>query len=289
MLQTILQLVISGIANGFIYCLVATEYTLVYNATDLLNFGHDKFILLGAYIMFFTCMTALGLSTVWAIVLSLIIMFILGILMSYSIFNPLRMMSSRLYAGIGTLVLGRIIGEFARLVYGAVPKTVHYLSGIIKIGPLIITKANVVIIVVSIILVTVLQLFLNKTKTGKAMLCINQNKNAAALMGINVSWMIALITGISVVICGIIGVLLAPLVNVTLNMSGVYGTKGFAAGIIGGFGNLPGAIVGGLMIGVVENLSVLVLPAVYKDIVSYVLMIGFLLWKPNGIVSEKRK
>lgn len=119
------------------------------------------------------------------------------------------------------------------------------------------------------------------------MLCINQNKDAASLMGINVSWMIGLITGISVVICGILGILLAPLVNVTLNMSGVYGTKGFAAGIIGGFGNIPGAIIGGLLIGIVENISVLFLPAVYKDIVSYVIMIGFLLWMPNGIISLK--
>ena len=289
MLGTILQLLISGIANGFLYCLVATEYTLIYNATDLLNFGHDKFILLGAYIMFFTFMSALGLPTILSMLCSLVVMLLLGILMSYTIFNPLRMMSSRLYAGIGTLVLGRIISEFARLVYGAVPKTVTYLSGIVRIGPVIVTKTNLVIIVVSVALIVLLQLFFKKTKTGKAMLCINQNKNAASLMGINVSWMIALITGISVMICAILGMLLAPLVNVTLNMSGIYGTKGFAAGIIGGFGNLPGAIVGGLFIGIVENMSVLVLPAVYKDIVSYVIMIGFLLWKPNGILSKKQK
>lgn len=287
MLETILQLVISGIANGFLYCLVATEYTLIYNATDLLNFGHDKFILLGAYIMFFTFMSALGLSTGWSIFLALVVMFALGILTSYGIFNPLRMMSSRLYAGIGTLVLGRIISEFARLVYGAVPKTVTYLNGIVRVGSLIITKANLVIIAVSILLIVFLQVFFQKTKAGKAMRCVNQNKNAASLMGINVSWMIALITGISIVICGILGALMAPLVNVTLNMSGVYGTKGFAAGIIGGFGNLPGAIIGGLLVGIVENLSVLVLPAVYKDVVSYILMIAFLLWKPNGIISEK--
>lgn len=289
MLGTILQLLIGGIANGFLYCLVATEYTLIYNATDLLNFGHDKFILLGAYIMFFTFMSALGLPTILSMLCSLVVMLLLGILMSYTIFNPLRMMSSRLYAGIGTLVLGRIISEFARLVYGAVPKTVTYLSGIVRIGPVIVTKTNLVIIVVSVALIVLLQLFFKKTKTGKAMLCINQNKNAASLMGINVSWMIALITGISVMICAILGMLLAPLVNVTLNMSGIYGTKGFAAGIIGGFGNLPGAIVGGLFIGIVENMSVLVLPAVYKDIVSYVIMIGFLLWKPNGILSKKQK
>lgn len=289
MLGTILQLLIGGIANGFLYCLVATEYTLIYNATDLLNFGHDKFILLGAYIMFFTFMSALGLPTILSMLCSLVVMLLLGILMSYTIFNPLRMMSSRLYAGIGTLVLGRIISEFARLVYGAVPKTVTYLSGIVRIGPVIVTKTNLVIIVVSVALIVLLQLFFKKTKTGKAMLCINQNKNAASLMGINVSWMIALITGISVMICAILGILLAPLVNVTLNMSGIYGTKGFAAGIIGGFGNLPGAIVGGLFIGIVENMSVLVLPAVYKDIVSYVIMIGFLLWKPNGILSKKQK
>jgi Branched-chain amino acid ABC-type transport system, permease components len=286
MLTTVLQLIISGIATGFIYSLVATEYTLVFNSTALLNFGHDKFIMLGAYIMLFTFVKSLGMPYIPAILITLIVMFLLGIITAYGIFNPLRTMSSRLYAGIGTLVLGRIIQEASRLFYGAIPAQVAYLSGVVTIFGLRVTRANIAIIVFSTLIIVSLTLFLQKTKTGKAMRCINQNKTAAALMGINVTWHIAFITGISIMICGVLGVLIAPLVNVSTTMSGTFGTKGFAAGIIGGFGNLPGAIIGGLLLGVVENLSVLVLPAVYKDIVSYVIMIAFLLIKPTGLMGE---
>lgn len=287
MLTTVLQIIISGVATGFIYALVATEYTLVYNATALLNFGHDKFIMLGAYIMLFSFVRGLGLPYWLAIGLTLLVMFLLGIGTAYGIFNPLRTMSSRLYAGIGTLVLGRIIQELSRLVYGAIPDQVSYLSGVVTVFGLRITKANIAIILFSFLIIGTLTLFLQKTKQGKAMRCINQNKTAASLMGINVSWYIAFITGISILICGVLGVLIAPLVNVSTTMSGTFGTKGFAAGIIGGFGNLPGAIIGGLLLGVVENFSVLILPAVYKDIVSYVIMIAFLLIRPNGLMGEE--
>lgn len=287
MLTTVLQLIISGVATGFIYCLVATEYTLVYNATSLLNFGHDKFIMLGAYIMLFSFVRSVGLSYPIAIAITLAVMFLLGIATAYGIFNPLRNMSSRLYAGIGTLVLGRIIQELSRLYYGAIPDQVSYLSGVVTVLGLRITRANIAIILVSTLIIVSLTLFLNKTKNGKAMRCINQNKTAASLMGINVTWYIALITGISIMLCGVLGVLIAPLVNVSTTMSGTYGTKGFAAGIIGGFGNLPGTIIGGLLLGVIENISVLVLPAVYKDIVSYAIMICFLLIKPNGLMGEE--
>lgn len=289
MLQSILQLLIAGVAMGFIYALVGVEYTLVFNSIGLLNFAHERFILLGAYVFAGTFAISFGLSHVWAIIAALIFMALFGALAAIGIFNPLRNMASRLYAIMGTIALGRIITESIRLIYGPQPFTVpNYITGVFRIGGVVISKANVVIIVVAILIVAVLQFYMKKTRAGKAMRCVNQNKNAAALMGINVSKNIVISIMISTAICAAIGMLIIPLYSIEPTMTSIIGLKGFAAGVIGGFGYLPGAIVGGLLVGIVENLSVLVLPAVYKDCVAYILMILFMLIRPSGLLGHKR-
>ena len=261
---TILQLLISGIAMGFIYALVAIEYTLIWNSTGLLNFSHDKIITVGAYIFAATFIIKFNMNKPLAIVLTFMLMGILGSVIASGIFNPLR------------------------LIYGPVPFTIeNWLSGTIKIGTLMVTKANVIICVVAILVVAALQLFMNFTKIGKAMRCVAQNKKAAALMGINVAQNICVTTAVSSIICSVIGMLIIPLFNISTTMAASIGLKGFSAGVIGGFGYLPGAILGGLFIGVVENLAVVVLPAVYKDIVSFVLLIIFLLVHPSGFLGKK--
>lgn len=119
------------------------------------------------------------------------------------------------------------------------------------------------------------------------MRCVAQNKKASSLMGINVSKNICITTGISAIICSIIGILIIPLFNISTTMAASIGLKGFSAGVVGGFGYLPGVIAGGLFIGVMENLAVAVLPAVYKDIVSFVLLILFLLVRPSGFLGKR--
>ena len=276
---TILQLLISGIAMGFIYALVAIEYTLIWNSTGLLNFSHDKIITVGAYIFAATFIIKFNMNKPLAIVLTFMLI---------GIFNPLRHMRSNIFAVMGTMMLGRILAEAIRLIYGPVPFTIeNWLSGTIKIGTLMVTKANVIICVVAILVVAALQLFMNFTKIGKAMRCVAQNKKAAALMGINVAQNICVTTAVSSIICSVIGMLIIPLFNISTTMAASIGLKGFSAGVIGGFGYLPGAILGGLFIGVVENLAVVVLPAVYKDIVSFVLLIIFLLVHPSGFLGKK--
>ena len=223
-----------------------------------------------------------------AIVLTFMLMGILGSVIASGIFNPLRHMRSNIFAVMGTMMLGRILAEAIRLIYGPVPFTIeNWLSGTIKIGTLMVTKANVIICVVAILVVAALQLFMNFTKIGKAMRCVAQNKKAAALMGINVAQNICMTTAVSSIICSVIGMLIIPLFNISTTMAASIGLKGFSAGVIGGFGYLPGAILGGLFIGVVENLAVVVLPAVYKDIVSFVLLIIFLLVHPSGFLGKK--
>lgn len=288
MLQMIVQLLISGIALGFIYALVGIEYTLIWNSTGLLNFSHDKIITLGAYIFGGTLIMKMGANNIVAAIITMIVMGIIGAIIAAGIFNPLRSMPSTIFAIMGTIILGRILSEATRLIWGPVPFTIPgWLSGYVEFGSFTIPKANILISIIALIVVAALQLFLITTRIGKAMRCVAQNKKAASLMGINVSQNICITTGISSMICCIIGLLIVPLFNIDTTMAATIGLKGFSAGVIGGFGYLPGAIVGGLFIGIMENLSVLYLPAVYKDVVSFVLLITFLLLKPSGILGKR--
>ena len=288
MFGILIQLIVSGIAMGFIYALVGIEYTLIWNASGVLNFSHDKMITTGAYIFGGTYIIGLGMGYVPGIILSLITVALIGLVIARLIFIPLRNMTM-IYTIMATVMLGKIIIEFIRLFWGPVPFSVPgFLVGTVKVGGIVISIANIAIIVVAAVCVGALQLFLYKTKPGKAMRCVAQNRNASQLMGIDVKYVMMITVAISMMICCLIGLLVSPLLNISTTMSNMIGLKGFAAGVIGGFGYLPGAIIGGLVIGIVENLASMVLPSVYKDIVAFVLLVVFLLIRPKGITGKTR-
>ena len=254
----------------------------------MLNFSHDKLITLGAYIFGGTYIIGLGMGYVPGILLSLITVALIGLVIARVIFIPLRNMTM-IYTIMATVMLGKIIIEFIRLFWGPVPFSVPgFLIGTVKIGSVVISIANIAIIIVAALCVGALQLFLYKTKPGKAMRCVAQNRNASQLMGIDVKHVMMITVAISMMICCLIGLLVSPLLNISTTMSNMIGLKGFAAGVIGGFGYLPGAIVGGLVIGIIENLASMVLPSVYKDIVAFVLLVAFLLIRPKGITGKTR-
>ncbi|OUP72866.1 branched-chain amino acid ABC transporter permease [Anaerotruncus colihominis] len=287
--EIIVQLIVSGLALGFIYALVSIEYTIIFNATGLLNFSHDKLIMLGAYVFAGQFVLRMGAPPAVAVIATVAAMFLFGVLVATGIFNPLRNMASPVFAVIGTVILGRILTELARVIWGATPFTVPgFLKGIVKIGSIVIPRANIAIILVSAVIVTALQIFFKTTKMGKAMRCVQQNKTAATLMGINVTANINLTIALSAVICSAIGILVIPLFTIDLTIANMIGLKGFAAGVIGGFGYLPGAIAGGILIGILENLSTLVIPTLYKDCVAFVLLIVFLLVKPSGLLGHRQ-
>ena len=288
MFGILIQLIVSGIAMGFIYALVGIEYTLIWNASGVLNFSHDKMITTGAYIFGGTYILGLGMDFIPGILLSLITVALLGIVVARVIFIPLRNMTM-IYTIMATVMLGKIIVEAIRLLWGPVPFSVPgFLIGTVKAGDVVISIANIAIIAAAAFCVLALQLFLYKTKPGKAMRCVAQNRKAAQLMGIDVRTVMTVTVMISMMICCLIGLLVSPLLNITTTMSNMIGLKGFAAGVIGGFGYLPGAILGGLCIGIVENIASMVLPSVYKEIVAFVLLVGFLLIRPAGITGKTR-
>lgn len=285
---TFLQLLVSGIGMGCIYCMVAIEYTLIWNASGLVNFGHEKFIMLGAYIFAGTLMLKLGVPSGAAILITILIIFLFGALTAVGVFNPLSRLNSNIFAVMGTLMLSEVLNEAARLIWGPAPFNLpNFIKGSYNVGGISIPKVYAVIVVVSMLLLVSIHLMFKMTKVGRAMRCVAQDKKAAALMGINVNANIMLTVGLSAAICCIIGILIIPILNVKLTMASVIALKGFSAGIVGGFGSIPGAIVGGLLIGIVESLYTGVGPSVYRDVVAFVLLIGFLLVKPEGILKKK--
>lgn len=287
--MNLLQFLVTGVAMGFIYSLIATEYTLIYNATGLVNFAHESFIVLGAYIFAGTFVRAIGLPFWLAILLTLVCMAAFGVMVSTIVLNPLRNMQFITYAMFGTMMLSRIILEFVRIYWGALPFTVKgFLRKSVNIGSTVLTESYLYIIGVSILIIAALQLFFKYTKEGRAMKCVSQNKDAAALMGINVTRSINITVALSAVLCGIVGILCAPIYNVNTSMVSAVALKGFCAGVIGGFGSYPGAIVGGILIGLLEQFSILFVPTIYKDVVAFVVMIVFLLVRPSGIVRAKK-
>ena len=277
MIWTIIQLVISGIAMGFVYALIGIEYTLIYNASGVLNFSHDKMVSLGAYI--YAGMFVLGLG--WNSVVSA---------MAYLIFIPLRKQKSMIFTIMATIMFGKVIMEGACLIWGGNAFTIpDFMSGTYQIGNAVISKSNLFLIIAAIVIVALLQFYLQKTKPGKAMRCVAQNRTAASIVGIDVNRNMAITIAISTVICCCIGILVVPLYNVSSTMSNMIGLKGFAAGVLGGFGYMPGCIAGGLVLGIVENIASMILPSVYKDVVAFVLLVAFLLFRPQGLLGKKNK
>ena len=285
--QIVLQLILAGLAMGFIYALVSIEYTIIWNASGLLNFSHERFILLGAYIFGAQFIVNMNFNSAAAVIAALVCAFLIGMAASYLLMRPFQYLPLVLSVT-GTMMLGRIITESVRIIWGNNPiPLANWLQGVFRIGTLVISRTYVAIILTAICLVVALQLFLNRTKLGTAMRCLSQNRNAARLMGIDVDFLAAVTMGVSTMVCAVIGILIIPLFQIRGDMTGMIGLKGFAAGVFGGFGYLPGGILGGVLIGILESLSTLVIPGIYKDIVSFVIMIVFLLIRPSGILGHK--
>ena len=290
-MDMIIQLIVSGVAMGFIYALIAIEYTLIFNSSRLLNFAHTSIITLGAYFFAYSFVRQSGLTFWLSAVFAGIVMMGVGFFISGAIFAPLRKIPST-FAMFATMMFGLIIIEIINILFDPRPFQLKgFLNGTTRIFGAVISKANVWIICVAAIVVTLLLLFMHKTKTGKAMRCVAENRDTAEYMGINAAVNVGITVALSCLICTVIGILIIPLYSVKPWMVGTLGLKGFAASIVGSFGSVPGAIVGGIIVGLLENFAVMVLPAVYKDVTAFALVLVMLMIKPNGIFggfTEKR-
>ncbi len=283
-----LQLVISGIAQGCIYGLIALGFVLIYKATETVSFAQGEMMMLGAFAGL-ALMTALGFAFWITIPAVMLAMAVFGVLLERVVIRPILGQPAfsivMLTIGIGYVARGLIT-----MIPGIGTEThtlpVPYKDQISNWNGLIINWEQMAIIAATAVLCALLFVMFRYSKMGIAMQAASQNQLAAYYMGIPVKRLNGLVWGLSAAVAAIAGLLLAPITFVHANM-GFIGLKAFPAAVVGGFGSLPGAIVGGIIIGLVESLSGFYLPEGVKDIAAYVVVLVMLMVKPNGLFGEK--
>jgi branched-chain amino acid transport system permease protein len=283
-----LQLVISGISQGCIYGLIALGFVLIYKATETVSFAQGEMMMLGAFAGL-ALMTALNFPFWITIPSVMLAMAAFGVLLERVVIRPILGQPAfsivMLTIGIGYVARGLIT-----MIPGIGTEThtlpVPYKDQITNWYGLVINWEQMAIIAATAVLCALLFLMFRYSKMGIAMQAASQNQLAAYYMGIPVKRLNGLVWGLSAAVAAIAGLLLAPITFVHANM-GFIGLKAFPAAVVGGFGSLPGAIVGGIIIGLVESLSGFYLPEGVKDIAAYIVVLVMLMVKPNGLFGEK--
>lgn len=281
------QILISGIAQGCIYGLIALGFVLIYKATETVNFAQGELMMLGAFAGL-AVYTGLGWPFLAACVVAVGAMALAGLAIERAVLRPI--LGQPAFA-IVLVTIG--LGFVARGAVTMVPNVgtetfaldVPYRFATVSAGALVISVPHVIVIAVTAILCGALFALFRYTRIGIAMQAASQNQLAAYYMGIPVKRLNGVVWALSAAVAAVAGLLLAPITFVHVNM-GFIGLKAFPAAVVGGFGSLPGAIVGGLVIGIVESLAGFYLPEGFKDIAAYVVVLIMLIVKPNGLFGE---
>ncbi|MBR4554340.1 MAG: branched-chain amino acid ABC transporter permease [Ruminococcus sp.] len=281
---------INGISLGSIYAVIALGYTLVYGIAKMLNFAHGDVIMVGGYVIF-TAMTSMHLNGYLSVLIAILCCTILGIVIEKIAYKPLRQATS-LAVLITAIGVSYFLQNMALLIFGEKPVTFTSVVNIPKIslfdGQIVIKSEAVASIIISVLIVIFLSLFINKTKSGRAMLAVSEDKDAARLMGINVNKTISLTFAIGSGLAAVAGALLCSTYPVLSNTTGAMpGIKAFVAAVFGGIGSIPGAMIGGLLIGVIEILGRAYISPQLADAIVFAVLIVVLMVKPTGILGKK--
>lgn len=285
-----LQQLVNGLILGSVYALLALGYTMVYGIIKLINFAHGDLFMMGAFIGFYL-INVFHLNFFFALVLTMILTAILGMLIEFLAYRPLRH-STRIAAlitaiGVSFLLeygMVYLVGAEARAFPQAL-KTVKY-----NLGPIAITNVQVIILTVSLLLMLGLQFIVKQTKMGKAMRAVSVDSDAAQLMGINVNSTISFTFALGSALAGAAGVLIGLYYNSINPLMGMTpGIKAFVAAVLGGIGIIPGAALGGFIIGLLETFSVSIGLSSYRDAIVYAVLIVILLIRPAGLLGKNIK
>ncbi|MBI4710029.1 MAG: branched-chain amino acid ABC transporter permease [Nitrospirae bacterium] len=291
------QQVINGLTVGGVYALIALGYTMVYGILELINFAHGEIYMIGAYlgIIFLGVFTALGL-TGYSLPLSLLLTFIFsvffcsayGFTIEKLAYKPLRN-APRLSPLISAIGVSIFLQNYVMLTQGATDKVFPHILEVhrIEFFSATMTTLQVFIIITSLLLMGLLHLFIMKTKTGKAMRAVAQDKVMASLLGINIDRIISVTFIIGSGLAAVAGVMVAMyygLVNYSIGY--IVGIKAFAAAVLGGIGSIPGAILGGFVLGIIESLGASFLSSEYKDAYAFIVLIIILLIRPKGLLGK---
>lgn len=280
---------VNGLSLGSIYAIIALGYTMVYGIAKMLNFAHGDVLMIGSYITF-VFMSQMGINPIVSVLLAAIACTFIGVIIERIAYKPLRGANS-LAVLITAIGVSYFLQNIALLIFGANTKSFKSIVTIppLKLfgGQLIISSESIVTITLCIVIMLVLTTFINKTKMGQAMLAVSEDRSASTLMGINVNVTIAMTFAIGSFLAAFAGVLLCSAYpTLTPTTGAMPGIKAFVAAVIGGIGSIPGAFIGGLILGVLENLSKAYISAQLSDAIVFSVLIIMLLVKPSGILGK---
>lgn len=284
------QLLVNGLIAGSIYALVASGFSVIYSTNKFVHFAHGSVVAFAAYFLYFFY-GQLALNFYFACLLTILCAAFLGFLLNQFVYRALRLKKATpsilLIASVALMIL---IESIILFWFGAAVKTVDFITTTqsIEFFGAIITPLQIIIIIVALILFLALYIFMKKTKLGKAMRAVADNKDAAGIIGISAEKIYASSFIIGSMIAGIAGIMVALEYNLQPMMGANLMIKGFAAAIIGGIGNVSGAVLGAIALGLAENFGIWFLPSGFKDAITFVMLFIFLMIRPQGIFVLKK-
>ncbi|MBR3811820.1 MAG: branched-chain amino acid ABC transporter permease [Agathobacter sp.] len=284
-----IETLINGLSMGSTYAMIALGYTMVYGIAKMLNFAHGDVIMVGGYMIFLT-LTATE-NPILGLLVAVIVCVVLGVSIEKIAYKPLRG-ASPLAVLITAIGVSYLLQSLAQIIFGTAPKMVNVAElGNLSIGELTIPIYTLVTLGCSVVIMTALTLFVKFTKTGRAMIAVSEDKGAAQLMGINVNRIIMITFAIGSALAAFAGLfMLMKSPSLTNTLGAMPGIKAFTAAVIGGIGSIPGAMIGGILMGVVEAISLTIPPvAPYTDAIEFIILIIILLVRPTGILGKKRR
>ena len=284
--MNIIGILISGLSLGGIYAMIALGYTMVYGIAKMLNFAHGDIIMVGGYTIF-VFMNLTG--NPWAAIAAAVVFCVLlGFTIEKVAYKPLRG-ASPLAVLITAIGVSYFLQSLAQIIFGSASKMVNIADlGVLHWGELSVQVSSLVTLGCTVIIMVGLNLFVKFTKTGRAMLAVSEDRQAAQLMGVNVNATIALTFAIGSALAAIAGVLLCSAYpNLNPYTGAMPGIKAFTAAVFGGIGSIPGAMLGGILLGVIENLSKAYISSQLSDAIVFAVLILVLLVKPTGILGKK--
>jgi len=289
-LEFFLQQVINALRIGSIYAVIAIGYTMVYGIIKLINFAHGEIMVFGSYFAFLLA-TNTNLHFLIILPIAMILTAILGVIIEKVAYAPLRK-APRLSALITAIGMSFLLQNVMLLIFGSAPKRMPELISMqpIQIGNVLIDSITIITVGLSVLFMIVLQIFVKKTKPGKAMRAVSEDKDASVLMGINVNRIITLTFAIGSALGALGGILYSiAFTQIYPTMGVMPGLKAFVAAVLGGIGVMPGAMLGGFMIGAVETFTKAYISTSWADGIVFSILIIILLFKPSGLLGKERK
>lgn len=283
----LVQVLVQGLAVGSVYALIALGYVMIFKSAGVFNFAQGDFMMAGCFIALWL-VVYLKVPLALGLLLAVILTALLGVLVESVVFHPLLESPSRNYL-ISTVAVGIILREVGRLLFGADPiKFPNYLGdAVLQIGEVGIPMQYVWVSSTAVLVVTLLLWFFKSTKMGKAMRAVSEDREAARLMGIDTNLNMKLTYALSSALGAIAGILIVPVFFVFTELGRSFGQKAFSSFVLGGTDSIPGAVWGGLIIGVVENLAGVYVSTQYKDAISFMILILVLILRPRGLFGER--